>query len=35
MSKIQYTDSKNLNQGIQTEIPKWDIIIRYLLFELK
>jgi hypothetical protein len=23
MSKIQYTDSKNLNQGIQTEIPKW------------
>jgi hypothetical protein len=31
MSKIQYSDNKNLSQGIQTEIPKWNIIIRYLL----
>jgi hypothetical protein len=35
MSKIQYTDSKNLNQGIKTENQKWYIIIRYLLTKLK
>jgi hypothetical protein len=30
MSKIQYSD-KNLSQGIQTEIPKWNILFRYYL----